>query len=404
MNKAIKDEMTKGGVDWLLLLGRRDSSPDIRYLMGGLTFADPIIAVKRGEEPVFVHEMMESEEAAQSGKRTICRDEIIPRRDLLALPEEERTGAFLGALIKRLKIGGRVLVLGREEPQKSFLVYEELKRSEGIEIAPYGLSSLVKRARETKTPEEADLVRRASRKIVRIFSEIEGYLSRGFLRNGMFHDESGKEASIGDLKEIAARVSAEEGLSRREPPIIAMGRDAASPHMRGNNSMALEAGKTIVADISPSDETTGYFSDMTRTYCLGKAPDRIMSLYRDVKDAYDRAFSLVRAGERLSAPDDAVSDLFRDRGHKTSRDNPGTTEGYVHSLGHGVGLEIHELPSVSHRNRSGFFRPSTTFTIEPGLYYESMEAGIRLEDTFYLDPDGRPENLTAHPMQFEILK
>ncbi len=91
-------------------------------------------------------------------------------------------------------------------------------------------------------------------------------------------------------------------------------------------------------------------------------------------------------------------DLFEARGHPTLRSHPKTTDGYVHSLGHGVGLNVHELPSMRHpESERSVLQSGMVFTIEPGLYYPTQAFGVRLENTYWLEADGKAEALADFP-------
>ena len=88
-------------------------------------------------------------------------------------------------------------------------------------------------------------------------------------------------------------------------------------------------------------------------------------------------------------------EYFDKRGHPTIMTEPRSTSGYVHGLGHGLGLEVHEAPSFSHLAASMFaLEPGSTFTVEPGLYYPERGYGLRVEDTFYCDSAGNFHSLT----------
>jgi Xaa-Pro aminopeptidase len=91
---------------------------------------------------------------------------------------------------------------------------------------------------------------------------------------------------------------------------------------------------------------------------------------------------------------EAAQDVYEAAGHKTTRSHPGTNEGYVHSLGHGVGLNIHERPSLSHFGQD-ILQRGTVISIEPGLYYPDQGYGVRLEDLFLIDEQGDLINLTG---------
>jgi Xaa-Pro aminopeptidase len=88
-----------------------------------------------------------------------------------------------------------------------------------------------------------------------------------------------------------------------------------------------------------------------------------------------------------------VQDYFESKGHPTTRSNPSTSVGYVHSLGHGVGLNIHERPSIGHLSKDTL-QPGNVISIEPGLYYPERGFGVRIEDLCYVDASGALVSLT----------
>jgi Xaa-Pro aminopeptidase len=98
-----------------------------------------------------------------------------------------------------------------------------------------------------------------------------------------------------------------------------------------------------------------------------------------------------------------VCGYFEQRGHETIGTTYPLEEGNIHSLGHGVGLEVHEDPRFpALQDRGDVLRPGMAFTIEPGLYYPSRGFGVRIEDTYYLAPDGSFESLTPFPKDLVI--
>src|SRR6185295_11500050 len=145
----------------------------------------------------------------------------------------------------------------------------------------------------------------------------------------------------------------------------------------------------IVLDIFPADKTSGYFFDLTRTFCIGPIPDELRRLHAQVLEAFTRARDAMRPGTKASSYQSLVCDLFEANGHATTRSHPGTLEGYVHTLGHGVGLDIHEKPSFAlNPTNHDLIETGDIVTIEPGLYYPDRELGIRIEDTFVVREDG----------------
>ena len=148
-------------------------------------------------------------------------------------------------------------------------------------------------------------------------------------------------------------------------------------------------GVPIVLDIFPADKASGYFSDVTRTFCVGEIPDDLRRIHGHVLEAFQSARDAMRPGTSASSYQAMVCDFFEARGYPTIRSNPGTQDGYVHGLGHGVGLDIHEKPSfaLTPSNRD-MIEESDVVTIEPGLYVPDRELGVRIEDTFVVRADG----------------
>jgi Xaa-Pro aminopeptidase len=171
--------------------------------------------------------------------------------------------------------------------------------------------------------------------------------------------------------------------------IVSQGRDAGIPHSRGDAAAVIRESVPIVVDIFPADRTTGYFFDLTRTFCIGSIPDDLRRIHGEVLHAFKSAAKAMRPGNPASSYQALVCDLFEAAGHKTTRTDPGVTSGYVHSLGHGVGLDIHERPSfaISALNKD-LVEEGDVLTIEPGLYYPEREIGVRIEDTFVVRKNG----------------
>ncbi len=100
---------------------------------------------------------------------------------------------------------------------------------------------------------------------------------------------------------------------------------------------------------------------------------------------------------------DRTCELFESMGHETIRQNEAIEEGYIHSLGHGLGLNVHEKPWFGRKeDPSNILQIGSVFTIEPGLYYPSKGFGIRIEDTWYVTEDGRFEKFVEYPMELVV--
>jgi Xaa-Pro aminopeptidase len=113
--------------------------------------------------------------------------------------------------------------------------------------------------------------------------------------------------------------------------------------------------------------------------------------------------SALKLGERGYSYQSLACDIFEKKGYATLRQSETLTEGYVHNLGHGIGLEVHEHPRLAGPpTNTDLIVEGSVFTVEPGLYFPSKSVAVRLEDIVYARDDGTFENLTTFPKELEI--
>jgi Xaa-Pro aminopeptidase len=166
------------------------------------------------------------------------------------------------------------------------------------------------------------------------------------------------------------------------------------PHNQGDAHRPLRAGEALVVDLFPKGLL---YADCTRTFCVGEPPPALRAAHAAVEKALRRAHAGCRPGALGSSLQEAACRQLARRGYPTPISHPGTTVGYVHGLGHGVGHELHEYPSFRARaGEDGVLQRGDVFTLEPGLYDPAAGWGVRLEDLCRLAGD-RLENLTPLP-------
>jgi Xaa-Pro aminopeptidase len=194
---------------------------------------------------------------------------------------------------------------------------------------------------------------------------------------------------------------AENGLEG-ELPIIAGGAHAADPHDIGSGP--LSAGTPILCDLFPRSARTRYHGDMTRTFCVGEPPAELVELHATVERALDGALSAIRPGVVGSSVDALVCALFEAAGHPTTRSpagvDPASVARYIHGLGHGVGLAVHEEPGLG-RGGHEELRPGDVVSVEPGLYRAGF-GGVRLEDIVLVTEHGC-ENLNRLDRSLSVI-
>ena len=176
--------------------------------------------------------------------------------------------------------------------------------------------------------------------------------------------------------------------------IVSHGAQTAIGHELGSGPIS--TGEAVVIDLFPRDRATGVYSDMTRTYVVGEVPDELREYHRLCREALELATAAVKPGANGRDLMQAVCDLFAAAGYPTPlTKEPGQVleSGFIHGLGHGVGLEVHERPRIS---RSGDdLVPGDVITLEPGLYRAGF-GGVRLEDILVVADDGA-EVVTQYP-------
>src|SRR3989338_2890846 len=181
------------------------------------------------------------------------------------------------------------------------------------------------------------------------------------------------------------------GMDDPEGMIISSGAQAAMPHHKGAGP--IRPNETIVCDLFPKDRENGYFADMTRTYVKGVPSPHAAKMYEAVKLAQDKAFELIRPGVQARNVHNAAAKAIKSAGFEVG------TKGFIHSLGHGLGIDVHESPSISGSSEH-ILEVGNVIAIEPGLYYPEF-GGVRLEDVVVVTSQGF-ENLTKYQRDFVI--
>lgn len=237
------------------------------------------------------------------------------------------------------------------------------------------LSRLITSLRIVKSDDEILKIEKAQRIAESAFNEILKFIEVG---------RSEREIAL-RLDRLMLEYGAEE-LSFKT--IVLSGKNTSMPHGVPSDKR-VESGDFVLMDFGAVYD--GYHSDMTRTVCVGNPTEKQRKIYDIVLNAQKESIKLARAGISGSWLDSVARDIITNKGYGDC---------FGHSLGHGVGLEIHEYPNASPNSDYGLLKNSVV-TIEPGIYLEG-EFGVRIEDFVVLKEDGC-ENLTKAPKELIIL-
>jgi Xaa-Pro aminopeptidase len=294
---------------------------------------------------------------------------------------------------------GKVALYGRSEIGTNYAVFSTLQQEmPGLSLVGEMDNSVLMLARMTKDQIEVERIRKMGKITTQVVGQVADYITSHAIKNEMMIKNDGQPLTVGDVKARIDLWLSERGVENPEGTIFSIGHDAGVPHSSGNPDHPLKLGQTIVFDLYPCEAGGGYFYDFTRTWCLGFAPDDVLELYETVSSAYTKIISQLEAGRPFKEYQELVCNLFSSQGHPTIKEDPKTQQGYVHSLGHGIGLNIHERPwSGIKSDDKNSLLPGTVFTIEPGLYYPEKGMGVRIEDSLWVNPEGKIEVLADYP-------
>jgi Xaa-Pro aminopeptidase len=392
----------------ILVFGNAENNPPMTYLTGGGHVSAATLIKKRGENAVLFCNGMERAEAAKSGLNVRLYDEY-PWQDLLQ--EAGGDTALMSALrlqrmFKDLGLAGRVGLYGHTDLSNMFVTLDHFQKlmPEVELVGETRDNSLFMLAMETKDEAEVARIRamgKITTEVVRLTAEYLTNCAVGV--DEILLNEAGAPLKLGEVKTKINLWLAERGAVPSEGYIFAIGSDAGVPHSQGNPDDLMRLGQTIVFDIYPQEQGGGYFYDFTRTWSLGYATPEAEKLYEQVRGVYNEVVENLDLNAKFKDYQILTCELFEKDGHKTPRTDKAPLEGYVHSLGHGVGLNIHERPwSGLTADDANLLKPGVVMTIEPGLYYPEQGMGFRIEDTYWVRPDGKIELLAEYPYDFVL--
>ena len=231
--------------------------------------------------------------------------------------------------------------------------------------------------RLTKTKEEVDAIIRVGKVVKEAFAHVADHLDKATVEwNDTLHLDGEKLTSEFVRAEVERIFLANDCVSGET--IVACGEQSAEPHNRGSGP--LYAGKPIIVDMFPRCKRTGYHYDCTRTFVKGTPSADLKSMLDAVREAQEEALTIMAPGSAKHVHE-LVADSLKQAGFTMSDE-----EGFIHSTGHGLGLDVHEPPSINGKT-DDVLSEGMVVTVEPGLYYTET-GGVRIEDTVLITKDG----------------
>ena len=355
-------------------------SPELRHEIP-LVSPDPLVYVERdGIRQIFVGSLEIPRLEGVEG--LVARPlEDLGNDALVAagMPERERELELVLRACREAGIEGAVV------PPAFPLAVADHLRANGIELEPD--AELFDGRRRAKTEPELAGIRRAVRASELALARIRELLG------------SGEPQTSEGLRREVLRIFTEEGVAAPDPPIISHGAQTAIGHEPGHGEILV--GEPVVCDLYPQDPESGCYSDMTRTFCIGEPPTELVEYWELCREALDRVLPEIRPGVRGSELHRLAAEVFSAAGQPTQlTKEPGVVldTGFYHSLGHGVGLEVHEAPSLGRIGEE--LVAGDVVAVEPGCYRPGF-GGCRLEDLVLVTADGA-ERLTSFSYDLRV--
>jgi len=317
--------------------------PNIRYL-SGFTGDNGLLLVTPESQTLFTDPRF----TIQASEECTCAVKIAPR------------GPVDPYAVKAIQ-HGKLKRIGFEATRMIYDVHRRLKEALPLGVTLKPIGPVIENLRMVKSKEEIERIRRSVQTNSQAFEKTVQSVRPG----------ASESHIAAELEFQMRRLGAEKPAFET---IVAAGPRSALPHARPGNRKA-GVNELLLIDMGSCQD--GYMSDMTRVLFFGKAPDRIRSMYNAVLNAQLAAIAAVREGVTAGQVDQKARQVL---------ESEGLGKAFVHSTGHGLGLEIHEPPRVGRRDKTRL-QAGMVITIEPGAYIQGF-GGIRIEDTVLVTKNG----------------
>jgi Xaa-Pro aminopeptidase len=375
------------GMTDLLIYADTIRSPELRHEIPA-PIIDPFLYAECGGRPYAVLSQLDAEgaRAARAGLQILTPEEL--GLDELLADGVDAEEALIDLSVKAcLELGVKQAAVPPAFP----LELADRLRAKSIAVSVD--RRFFAERRRLKSPAELQGIRRALRAAEAGMEAATALLRSARIDHGavLVH---GRPLTCEEIK-AAIRAAVTGSGAIAEDLIVSHGAQTAVGHDRGSGPIA--PSEPVIVDLWPRDPISGCFSDMTRTFVVGKAGPDLVAWHGLCQEALQRVIEAVRPGVRGRALYELACDVFQEAGHPTQlTKQPGETlrDGFFHALGHGVGLEPHEAPNIG-RSQTDEVVAGDVLALEPGLYRHGF-GGCRLED-LVLVTDGGAELLTHFP-------
>jgi Xaa-Pro aminopeptidase len=354
--------------DAFLIIDDSEHDANLYYLTDFLSM-DPFIYVKTPEEETIIVNQMECDRAKAESRI----------RSVKSMLDYGKKKEYVDIAMKFLRDNGiKRLVVPRRFPMHA----GDKLRDKGFDVIP--MTNPIEAERAIKQEYEIAYIKKAQKACEMAMRAALDMIKESKTKDNLLFRE--EKILTGEMVKNQIKHTLIDFECTIDDPIVSCGKSSANPHFSGACEIGRE--EPIIIDIFPHLCCPGYHADMTRTVSVGKPTEEIQDMYDAVLDAQNAAIKMIKPGIKCKDVHYMVCDLFEERGYGTMR--KGDKKGFTHSTGHGVGLDLHENPTISENDDE--LVAGNVITIEPGLYDPDV-GGVRLEDLLAVTEKGN-ENIT----------
>ncbi|MEM3507641.1 MAG: Xaa-Pro peptidase family protein [Candidatus Bathyarchaeia archaeon] len=398
MLKKIDKEMKSRNLDAIIIIGDNTyENPELYYLVGSNLPRGGVYFKKIYEDPILIVNDVDFYNAKKSKIKNIKTFSsygyyLIVKK----LNELQALISICDKILKDNNVKGKIGIFGKHNASLIIKIVYELRRL-GYQIVGDNPPTLLDNLREVKSQEEILRIKIVGDKAQKVMQKTIEFLTN-CKRIGKKLYYKGKKLNVGKIKFYIKTWLLEENLQAPYDLIFAAGTHTSNPHYLGMDKDLIITNEPIVFDLFPR-EIEGYWFDLTRTFSIGKPNKKILKMYELVKEAQLLALEYLKEGVMAKEIMELVCNFFEKNGYSTPKQQFNLKVGFLHSLGHGIGLTIGERPFLS-LSSNDKLKKGSVFTIEPGLY-DPKVGGVRLEDVVVMGPK-KIKNLTWIEKTIEI--
>ncbi len=378
--------MEKYGIDALFTAGSTFKMDDLFWLTG----------FRSGDEIAFIQNI-DDEPIVAAGFHTLSRvqkeSRIKTTHDvtdvfLKLMKENKRPDENLDVIfdhILRSVFTGKTIGIPEDTSSK---VYETVLNL-GYDVKV--VSDIMMDARATKSESETRAIKKAGDATTSAISKVMEMVKDSEVGPKKTLMYEGKPLTVKDVKLTLEHFLLDQGAHSAEDTILAVGDKGFDWHYLGALEDELKAEVPIILDVFPRLKMERYVADVTRTFIKGSVSEKVRHMFESVKAAADSSVDALTDGAKIDDVNLACAETLKKAGYDSRRLNPAASEGMTHGLGHGIGLAVHEGPSMYQRENQ--FAVGNVMAIEPGVYFKDI-GGVRIEND-YAVTKGKAKLLTT---------